>query len=127
MKSYLSVIVRAAFSIFVAVLLGAVAPGQSLAQDKKPNILVIWGDDIGQSNISAYTMGLVGYLLRLANRPRVPAGARSGLRGEFPANLQGIPAAAEGGLLLNRSGDGNAADKWRLEVAFENMDESAPL
>jgi len=30
------------------------------AQDK-PNILFIWGDDIGQSNISAYTMGLVGY------------------------------------------------------------------
>ncbi len=29
------------------------------AQDK-PNILIIWGDDIGQSNISAYTMGLVG-------------------------------------------------------------------
>ncbi len=27
----------------------------------KPNILVIWGDDIGQSNISAYTHGLVGY------------------------------------------------------------------
>jgi len=31
------------------------------AQTEKPNILVIWGDDIGQSNISAYTMGLVGY------------------------------------------------------------------
>jgi glycosylphosphatidylinositol transamidase (GPIT) subunit GPI8 len=29
------------------------------AQGEKPNILVIWGDDIGQSNISAYTMGLV--------------------------------------------------------------------
>ena len=28
---------------------------------QKPNILVIWGDDIGQSNISAYTNGLVGY------------------------------------------------------------------
>ncbi|MEM1061683.1 MAG: sulfatase-like hydrolase/transferase, partial [Planctomycetota bacterium] len=27
----------------------------------KPNILVLWGDDIGQSNISAYTHGLVGY------------------------------------------------------------------
>ncbi|WDE96210.1 hypothetical protein PQO03_10865 [Lentisphaera profundi] len=27
---------------------------------EKPNILVIWGDDIGQSNISAYTMGLMG-------------------------------------------------------------------
>ncbi len=30
------------------------------AQDK-PNILVIWGDDIGRSNISAYTMGMMGY------------------------------------------------------------------
>ena len=30
------------------------------AQDR-PNILVIWGDDIGQSNISAYTMGMMGY------------------------------------------------------------------
>jgi arylsulfatase len=28
---------------------------------KKPNILVIFGDDIGQSQISAYTMGLMGY------------------------------------------------------------------
>jgi len=34
----------------------AVVQGQD-----KPNILVIWGDDIGQSNISAYTMGLMGY------------------------------------------------------------------
>jgi arylsulfatase A-like enzyme len=32
------------------------------AQDaEKPNILVIWGDDIGQSNISAYTFGMMGY------------------------------------------------------------------
>ena len=23
----------------------------------KPNIVIIWGDDIGQSNISAYSMG----------------------------------------------------------------------
>jgi len=27
----------------------------------KPNIVIIWGDDIGQSNISAYNMGLMGY------------------------------------------------------------------
>jgi len=32
----------------------------TFAQDK-PNILVIWGDDIGQSNVSAYTMGMMGY------------------------------------------------------------------
>ena len=28
---------------------------------EKPNILVIWGDDIGQSNISTYTHGMMGY------------------------------------------------------------------
>ncbi|NRD74593.1 arylsulfatase [Shewanella sp. VB17] len=33
----------------------------SLYAAEKPNILVIWGDDIGQSNISAYTHGLMGY------------------------------------------------------------------
>ena len=30
------------------------------AQDK-PNIVIIWGDDIGQSNVSAYTKGMMGY------------------------------------------------------------------
>jgi len=44
-----------------AVALAALfVPFAAQAEDK-PNILVIWGDDIGQSNISAYTMGLVGY------------------------------------------------------------------
>jgi len=43
-----------------AVLAALVLPAAALAEDQ-PNILVIWGDDIGQSNISAYTMGLVGY------------------------------------------------------------------
>ncbi|MBP68601.1 MAG: arylsulfatase [Haliea sp.] len=38
----------------------AVFTGSALAADK-PNILVIWGDDVGQSNISAYTRGLMGY------------------------------------------------------------------
>jgi arylsulfatase A-like enzyme len=28
-----------------------------LAQAKKPNILVIWGDDIGLADVSAYSMG----------------------------------------------------------------------
>jgi len=31
------------------------------AQAKKPNILVIWGDDIGIHNISAYNLGIMGY------------------------------------------------------------------
>ncbi|MBV8883334.1 MAG: arylsulfatase [Chroococcidiopsidaceae cyanobacterium CP_BM_RX_35] len=33
-------------------------PGTPLS---KPNIVVIWGDDIGQSNISIFTKGLMGY------------------------------------------------------------------
>ena len=47
----------------IAILVAIIAmPFIMMAQkDKKPNILVIWGDDIGQSNISAYTHGLVGY------------------------------------------------------------------
>jgi arylsulfatase len=40
--------------------LGLVAASSALAQ-QKPNILVIWGDDIGQFNISAYNMGMMGY------------------------------------------------------------------
>src|SRR4249919_1768595 len=36
--------------------------GFALAQaQKKPNILVLWGDDIGISNISAYSSGVMGY------------------------------------------------------------------
>ena len=46
--------------LLMAMILGIQATN-SFAQTQKPNILVIWGDDIGQSNISAYTMGLVGY------------------------------------------------------------------
>ena len=41
---------------------------------RKPNICIIWGDDIGQSNISAYTMGLMGY--RTPNIDRI---AREGI------------------------------------------------
>ncbi|MGA2254179.1 MAG: arylsulfatase [Thermoguttaceae bacterium] len=33
----------------------------SVASGKRPNILVIWGDDIGVHNISAYNHGIMGY------------------------------------------------------------------
>ena len=32
-----------------------------MAQPEKPNILVIWGDDIGITNLSCYSDGLMGY------------------------------------------------------------------
>jgi arylsulfatase A-like enzyme len=34
---------------------------KSADKAKKPNIVVIWGDDIGISNLSAYSEGLMGY------------------------------------------------------------------
>ena len=39
--------------------------------DKKPNILVIWGDDIGITNLSCYSDGLMGY--RTPNIDRIAA------------------------------------------------------
>jgi arylsulfatase A-like enzyme len=44
------------------------------ASGKKPNILVIFGDDIGQSNISAYTFGVMGY-----KTPNIDRIAREGM------------------------------------------------
>ena len=37
------------------------APTGTAASGRKPNILVIFGDDIGQTNISAYSFGVMGY------------------------------------------------------------------
>jgi arylsulfatase len=71
-------IVRGAAMALLTVLLASVS--RSGAQDgfrttakapPQPNIVVIWGDDIGLTNISAYSRGLMGYMTphidRLAN------------------------------------------------------------
>ncbi|WP_291149528.1 arylsulfatase [Flavobacterium sp. UBA7680] len=48
---------------------------QVKAQNKKVNILVLWGDDIGTTNISAYSDGLMGY-----TTPNIDRLANEGLR-----------------------------------------------
>jgi arylsulfatase A-like enzyme len=40
-------------------------------EKKKPNILILWGDDIGQFNVSVYNMGQMGY--RTPNIDRIAA------------------------------------------------------
>jgi arylsulfatase len=50
------------------------AKAQQTGQGRKPNILVIFGDDIGQTNISAYSHGVMGY--RTPNIDRI---AREGM------------------------------------------------
>lgn len=85
----------------------------ALAADK-PNILVIWGDDVGRSNISAYTMGMMGYrtpnIDRIANEGMIftdyygeqscTAGRSSFIMGQsvFRTGLSkvGLPGAALG-------------------------------
>ena len=44
-----------AFAAWVSII------GTVHAQSDKPNIVVIWGDDIGWYNISAYNLGVMGY------------------------------------------------------------------
>src|SRR5262245_27845846 len=57
---------------FTAIVLSCAAPREPAAAQAQPpartstaggppNILVIFGDDIGQTNVSAYSMGLMGY------------------------------------------------------------------
>jgi arylsulfatase len=49
--------------------------GLPVAEGRKPNILVIWGDDIGISNLSCYSDGLMGY-----RTPHIDRLAREGMR-----------------------------------------------
>ncbi len=50
------------YTVAVLVLCGVLTMNfSSVFAAEKPNILVVWGDDIGQSNISRYTHGMMGY------------------------------------------------------------------
>lgn len=92
----------------------AFAPQAEAKKSDKPNILIIWGDDIGQSNISAYTMGVIGYrtpnIDRIANEGMIftdyyseqscTAGRSTFILGQsvFRTGLSkvGLPGAKEG-------------------------------
>jgi arylsulfatase A-like enzyme len=61
---------------------GALAQAQKAApatppasSGRKPNILILWGDDIGIANISAYSSGLMGY-----ETPNIDRIAREGIK-----------------------------------------------
>ena len=52
----LSLVLRVA--VVLTVVLATAANAQTR---KKPNVLIIWGDDIGYWNVSAYNQGMMGY------------------------------------------------------------------
>jgi arylsulfatase A-like enzyme len=74
MKLYWLVI-SALVGMFLVVSAAAAQGTAGAAQDKKPNVLVIWGDDIGLTNISAYSDGLMGY-----TTPNIDRIANEGVR-----------------------------------------------
>jgi arylsulfatase len=81
---------------------------------KQPNILIMWGDDIGQSNLSCFTKGMMGYrtpnIDRIANEGMLftdyyaeqscTAGRAAFIMGQsvFRSGLSkvGLPGAAQG-------------------------------
>ena len=86
----------------------------AIAQQKSPNILVIWGDDIGWQNVSAYGMGTMGYTTphidSIGNegikftdqyaQPSCTAGRASFITGQYPIRsgmtTVGVPGAKLG-------------------------------
>ena len=87
--------------IQVVALASAVLSSAALAIDR-PNILVIWGDDIGFWNLSTNNMGMMGYQtpnidripLRVPNSPTT-TDSKAALRGGrrlSPANHRFAPA-----------------------------------
>jgi arylsulfatase A-like enzyme len=61
--------------VALVLLVGMFFSVPALAAKDKPNILVIWGDDIGISNVSAYSDGLMGY-----ETPNIDRIAKEGIR-----------------------------------------------
>jgi arylsulfatase len=101
--------------VFTLLLFGlCLSVGAGYAAAKKPNILVIWGDDIGITNISAYSRGLMGYktpnIDRIANEGALftnydaeqscTAGRSSFITGQIPFRVGlskvGLPGAKQG-------------------------------
>jgi len=61
-------------AVALVVATGAASPALAQTTAKKPNILVIWGDDIGTWNISYNNRGMMGY-----QTPNIDRVAREGV------------------------------------------------
>jgi len=74
LSRWLRQMLRAA-QITAVVLVATTATVSAQTAGKKPNILVLWGDDIGIANVSAYSDGVMGY-----ETPNIDRLAKEGLR-----------------------------------------------
>src|SRR5262245_37673750 len=57
----MSVILTRLLGVLAMLGLGLGFMTPAVAASKKPNILIIWGDDIGYWNVGAYNLGMMGY------------------------------------------------------------------
>jgi len=97
----------------VAIAASLVVPGAAQAQQKKPNILVIFGDDVGLWNVGAYTHGMMGRTPNIDSlakngalftdhyaQPSCTAGRAAFLTGQMPIRTGmttiGIPGSTRG-------------------------------
>ena len=114
MKSLSTTLQSLAAGVAMAALAATMAPASASAQENKPNILVIMGDDIGYWNISAYNRGMMGYrtpnIDRIANEGAIftdyyaqqscTAGRAAFITGQSPIRTGllkvGLPSAKEG-------------------------------
>lgn len=61
MMKFLQLSKAAVIALAAALSLAPIFSLKAAPPSKKPNILIIWGDDIGQFNISAINRGMMGY------------------------------------------------------------------
>lgn len=97
-----------------ALLLCLTTPVHATEDPSRPNVLAIWGDDIGMDNLSAYTMGQAGHwtpnIDRIAKEGAIftdyyaenscTAGRSAFIHGQHPMRTGltkvGLPGAKEG-------------------------------
>jgi len=94
-------------------------PISLFAQDK-PNILVIWGDDVGISNISAYSRGLMGY-----KTPNIDRIAKEGMMFTDYYGEQSC-TAGRSSFIMGQSVFRTGLSKVGLPGAKEGMQEEDP-
>jgi arylsulfatase A-like enzyme len=106
--------------IFLTLSLLLFFVGGANAATDKPNILVIWGDDVGQSNISYYTHGLMGY-----ETPNIDRIAKEGMAFTDYYGEQSC-TAGRSSFIMGQSVFRTGLSKVGLPGAKEGMQEEDP-
>src|ERR1035437_2811576 len=89
---------------------GSATSHAQTAAAKKPNILIIWGDDIGYWNVSAYNQGMMGY-----KTPNIDRIAKDGALFTDWYGQQSC-TAGRGAFITGQSASGPACSKLACRV-----------